>query len=322
LIELHAGHLASADCGAVTVAVIDTGVDPAHPVLAGALMPGYDFLQGEAGAASEWGHVDQSVRAILEEELTATAQQSVRAILEGHGEVVMLDALMGPILDPALAGELDINALPPFFGHGTMVAGVVRLVAPNAQIMPLKVFDGHGTAHLFDIVEAIRYAVDHGADVINMSFSMGTHSTELLRAIQYARDHGVVCVAAAGNLGERTLVYPAALPSSVGVAATDLDDQLSDFSNYGSQLVKLAAPGTGLVSTFPGGHFAAGWGTSFSAPLVAGTVALIHSASDGDTAAVQHTIQALSAGSAWLDGLGGEIGSGRLNVHETVLAAE
>jgi len=323
-VRLAEAHLVSDGCGdEVTVAVIDTGIDPGHPLLQPALVPGYDFLAEEAGSASEWNSLDQSVQVIVEQEMQAIADQSVQVIVEGGAEIVVLDESIAPVLDPELDTAFEDQELPAFFGHGTMVAGLVRVVAPSARIMPLRVFDGSGSAHLFDIVRAIRWAVDHGADVINMSFSMEEHSTELRAALRYARDRGVVCVAAAGNQGLRTLVYPAALTDAVGVAATDLDDALSPFSSHGSQLVKLAAPGSGVISTYPGGSFAAGWGTSFSTPLVTGAVALIHGSYDAESqAAYQQQVNALAQGAVFLQELAGEIGSGRLDVLDTVLAAE
>ena len=103
---------------------------------------------------------------------------------------------------------LDPSQLPAAFGHGTMVAGIVHLVAPTARIMPLKAFTADGTSRTFDIVRAIYYAVDHGARVINMSFSAAMPSPEIARAINYATDRGVICVASAGNLGREVVVYP------------------------------------------------------------------------------------------------------------------
>ena len=323
LIDLPGAHLRSADCGSVTVAVIDTGVDPDHALLADALVPGYDFIRGEAGAASDWSNLDQSTQAILETSLRAFATQSTQAILEGNGEVVMLDASMGPVLDPVLASVLDGSDYPAFFGHGTMVAGLIRLVAPQARIMPLRVFDGEGNGHVFQIIDAIYYAVDHGADVINMSFSMLEASQELREALRYARQHGVIAVAAAGNDGAQAQVYPASLPEAVGVAATTFDDALATFSNHGASLVDVAAPGAGVISTFPGGNFAAGWGTSFSAPLVSGTLALIHDLfTQNDSADQQHRVNALKQGSESLPDFQGDIGSGRLNVEGTLAEAQ
>ncbi len=322
LIAAGDGQLLSPDCGDAVVAVIDTGIDPGHPVFEDALVPGYDFLRDEAGAASEWNSLEQSVQVIVEQSVQVIVEQSVQVIVEGDGEIVVLGGAMAPIADPALAAEIQDLPLPPYFGHGTMVAGLVRLVAPGARIMPLRVFDGNGAGHLFDVVRAVYYAVDHGADVINMSFSLAEDSPELRRAIHYARERGVVCVAAAGNGGEHDHVFPATLSNTVGVAATDLDDGLAGFSNFGAQLVELGAPGTGVVSAYPGGLFGAGRGTSFSAPLVAGAVALIHSLHpDADVAARNGMVNALKQGSEPIPGLTSELGSGRLDVAATVAAA-
>ncbi|MEM7351010.1 MAG: S8 family serine peptidase [Acidobacteriota bacterium] len=333
LIRLHEGHLARSDCGSTTVAVIDTGIDPTHPVLVDALLPGYDFLLERSGIPSEWDFLDQSLQPILDQSLQPILDQSLQPILDqslqpildavrsGNAEVVSLGSSIAVLLDQQTAPVVAGLELPPFFGHGTMVAGVVRLSAPGAQIMPLRVFNASGHAHPFDIIRAIYYAVDHGADVINMSFSMPESSTELQRAVQYARSQGVVCVAAAGNHGEHAQVFPAKYSAAVGVAATTIDDDLSDFSNYGSNLVDLGAPGAAIVSTYPGGVFAAGWGTSFSAPFVAGAAALVHDPG-GDAAAFQSTVQALSQGSVQIPALAGDIGSGRLDALDTVLRAD
>ncbi len=313
LLRLHGAH-AAAQCGGATVAIIDTGIDPNHTLLQGALVPGYDFLEEEAGFASEWGSLDQSVRAIVEQSVRAIVEQSVRAIVEGRGDSE-LESSIAPILSAEGQLELAAENLPPFFGHGTMVAGLLRLTSPGSKIMPLRVFDGEGTAHLFDIIDAIYYAVDHGADIINMSFSVASPSAELKRAIQYAHQHGVLCVAAAGNQADRAMVYPAAYGLVIGVASTTLDDALSDFSNYGSGLVTVAAPGSGVVSLFPGGGYAAGWGTSFSTPFVSGTLALLHRRDGGDRSAgvVQQRRIDLQQGSLDLPLLTGLIGSGRLD---------
>ncbi len=336
LVNLHQGQAAQTSCGSTIVAVIDTGVDPTHSVLSGALVPGYDFRLEAPGIPSEWDFLDQSLQPILEQSLQPILEQSLQPILEqslqpileatlsGSAEAVELGGSMVVLLNSDVAPTVAAMDLPEYFGHGTMVAGVIRLVAPGAHIMPLRVFNGSGSAHLFDIIRAIYYAVDHGANVINMSFSMDQGSRELRNAIRYAREHGVVCVAAAGNDGEPAQVYPAMLPATVGVAATTLDDELSEFSNYGSALVDLAAPGSGIVTTYPGGVFAAGWGTSFSAPFVAGTAALIRDSyptnNDDHTTATQLRLD-LKHGSVRSEPLGGTIGSGRLDVLGAVLEA-
>lgn len=156
-----------------------------------------------------------------------------------------------------------------------MTAGIVHLVAPQAKIMPLKSFNANGTAYDSDILRAIYYAVKNGAKVLNMSFDYTSYSPELANAIKYANNNGVVLVASAGNDGRQTVVYPGGLPSVIDVASTSNSDVQSVFTNYGAPPVWMAAPGEGVVTTYPWGTYAAGWGTSFSTPFVAGTAALM-----------------------------------------------
>ncbi len=251
--------------GEATVAIIDTGIDPDHPLLADRVVPGYDFVNDVAGSASELGDLDQSTAVILD--------QSTAVILD-QSTAVILDQSTAVILDQSTAVILDINDIPPAYGHGTMVAGIIHRVAPEARLMPLKAFDAYGHAHLYDIVDAIYFAVDNGANVIHMSFSLETYSPELMRAINYAARNGVACVASAGNNGEEVLVFPAAFGNTIGVASTDDDDFLSAFSNWGSDLVTISAPGENIVSTYPGSRWAVASGTSFAAPWISGAAAL------------------------------------------------
>jgi subtilisin family serine protease len=244
----------------VIVAVIDTGVDTTHPVLKNSLVTGYDFTRGRSGG-SETADVTQSTVAVLDHRMPARVTQSTVAVLD-QSSVAVLDG-------PEYAA----------FGHGTMVSGIVHLVAPQAKIMPLKSFHADGTGYNSDILNAIYYAVNHGAKVINMSFNYSTSSQELTNAVNYANSMGVVCVAAAGNDGKQTAVYPGALKNVIDVAATGNNDIRSTFSNYGAPPVWLTAPGEGVMTTYPYGTWAAGWGTSFSAPLVSGTAALMVSSS-------------------------------------------
>ncbi len=254
--------------GAGVVAVIDTGVDPTHPVLRDALVPGYDFTRNQPGAASEWDDLlDQRTRAILGQQ-AGTPLAGATGTRLGAAATVILNS------SSSSSSPIDPSTVPPDFGHGTMVAGVIHRAAPGAKIMPLKAFNANGEASLFDVVQAIYYAVDHGAKVVNMSFSVGVYSAELLRAVNYAARNGVTCVAAAGNDGQQTIVYPAALGDAIGVASTTVRDYLSDFSNSGDDLVTVAAPGEDVITTYPGGGWAMVSGTSFSAPWVSGAVAL------------------------------------------------
>jgi len=260
LIRTDATHTKfnTAGSGAV-VAVIDTGVDPNHPVLKNVLLTGYDFTRNQSGG-SEMSDVSQSTVAVLDNSQPAQVSQSTVAVLD-QSTVAVLD---GPQYEA--------------FGHGTMVSGIIHLVAPQAKIMPLKSFQADGTGYNSDILSAIYYAVGHGANVINMSFNYSSYSQELATAINYATNHGVICVAAAGNNGEQATVYPAALKNVIDVASTGDNDIRSTFTNYGAPPVWLTAPGEGIMTTYPFGTYAAGWGTSFSTPLVTGTAAMLVSA--------------------------------------------
>ncbi len=254
--------------GAGIVAVIDTGVDPGQPVLQGSLLPGYDFVHNLAGTASEWTDLDAATAAILDGSVFASTATS-------SGVVVLLNQSTAAILDQSTAAILDTTKVPAAFGHGTMVAGVVHLVAPTAQIMPLKAFSATGSANLSDVVRAIYYAVDNGARVINMSFSVASFSLELLKAVNYATEHNAICVGSVGNNGAETLTYPAGFANVIGVASTGPTDQRSTFSNYGPALARMAAPGENIVTTYPGGYYAVASGTSFAAPFVSGGASLM-----------------------------------------------
>lgn len=237
-----------------TVAVIDTGVDPNNAVLKNLLVNGYDFTRNVSGG-SEMSDVQASPN--LTQAQSATLSQRTVAVLDQR-TVAVLDG--GSYSD---------------FGHGTMTAGIVHLVAPQAKIMPLKAFSANGNAYDSDILRAIYYAVSHGANVMSMSFDYPSYSAELATAIKYSNSKGVVSVASAGNSGENTMVYPGGLPGVIDVASTSNTDVQSTFSNYGVPPVFMAAPGEGVMTTYPWGTWAAGWGTSFSTPFVAGTAALM-----------------------------------------------
>jgi subtilisin family serine protease len=198
-------------------------------------------------------------------------QQASAAVLDG---VYVLNASTLAVVDQASAAVLD-DPGNVAYGHGTMVAGVVHLAAPSAKIMPLKAFGPNGQGYTSDILRAIYYATQKGAKVLNMSFSRSTSSAELKRAIDNAVAKGLIAVASAGNDGSSAAVYPAAYDNVIGVASTSNADVRSSFSNYGSTNVWVAAPGEAIITTYPWGSFAAVWGTSFSAPYVAGEAAVL-----------------------------------------------
>lgn len=246
--------------GAV-VAVIDTGVDPMHPMLQKVVIEGFDFTRNKGGTPDERNDV--------------TGNGTTAAVLETDGAPVILNGTTAAVLEGTTAAVLE-GVHYQAFGHGTIVAGVIHLVAPQAQIMPLKAFQADGTANLSDIIRAVHYAASHKADVIHMSFSFSKYSKEMYVALKVAQLRGCVLVASAGNDGQKEVVYPAGYTGMViGVASTNNRDQISTFSNYGSQVVWVAAPGEYIVSAYPYGTYAAASGTSFSAPMVSGAAALM-----------------------------------------------
>jgi subtilisin family serine protease len=159
-------------------------------------------------------------------------------------------------------------------GHGTFVAGLIALTAPGAVIMPLRAFDSDGSGTSFDIAKAIRYAVDNGAQVINMSFGLKERDSLVLNAIGYASSR-VYMVASAGNDDANSLHFPAERKNStVAVTSTDAHDIKAPFANYNRD-TKVSAPGVNLYSAYPGGLWATWSGTSFSTALVTGEAALV-----------------------------------------------
>ena len=287
--------------GAGIVAVIDTGVDVNHPVLVPVLLQGYDFTRNQPGA-SEWLDVPQ-----LQPETSASSQNQ-QPVMVQQSSAAVLDQSSAAVLDNGGSSTSD-------FGHGTMTTGLIHLVAPKAQILPLKAFGSNGQGYLSNIVAALYYAVQHHANVVNMSFDVSSPSQALSQAISYANQSGLVLVAAAGNENTSAPVYPAALNSSVmGIASTSDYDTRSTFSNYGNTDVWIAAPGEYVISTFPGGTYAAASGTSFSSPLVAGSADLMLS--------VKPSLNQKSAASAFSHAiqLTPDLNHGRLDVYQAISA--
>ena len=244
--------------GGGVIADIDTGVDPNHPVLQPVLLPGYDFIRNQPGA-SEMNDLPDGTP------LPESPCDSCQPGQVNQHSIAMVDQHSIAMVDGS--GFED-------FGHGTMVAGILHLVAPTAHILPLKAFGPDGGGDLSNILRALYYAEQNNVNVINMSFDFTTPSQELATAVSKGQQQGIVFVASAGNDAKMETVYPAALCNVMGVASTNPDDQRSVFSNYGDQIVWVAAPGEAVVTTYPFGTYAAVWGTSFSAPMVSGAVSL------------------------------------------------
>jgi hypothetical protein len=235
----------------VVVAVIDTGVDYNHEELVGNMWTNPREIAGNGLDDDHNGFIDDI-----------------------HGCSVTSDA-RSHSGDP-----IDLH------GHGTHVAGIIAAtafnlkggvgVAFNVQIMAIRAAQYSGILTTTDIAEGILYAVDNGAEVINMSFGGYQRSQIEEDALEVALSQAVL-VAAAGNdglSGWEAPSYPAALPYVHGVMATTTDGTLAWFSNYGYD---MAAPGESILSTLPGNQYAAWSGTSMAAPIVSGAAALMRS---------------------------------------------
>jgi type VII secretion-associated serine protease mycosin len=229
----------------VTVAVLDSGVDPGHRDLAGSVREGKDFTEGANPPGTPPSRLHGTYMASL---------------IAGHGH--------GP-------------------GRKRGIIGV----APDADVLSVRViledeepgFRAFNSAERFENVVArgIRYAVDEGADVINMSISKELATREERAAVRYAISKGVVLVAAAGNDGDRQVEgdfapysYPAAFPGVVSVGATDRRLRRASFSNWNSSVL-VAAPGVDIMGAGPGDEYWVGRGTSQATALVSGVAALI-----------------------------------------------
>ncbi len=227
----------------VKVAILDTGVDATHPLLAGHIASGgFNFIT----------------------ETTDTTD-------------------VGDGIDTDGDGDID-----EMVGHGTYVAGLVRLVAPDAKLLPVTVLNGDGFGNMWVMMRGLFHAIEEGADVINISIRSDYNSQGVEDAIEFAEDLGIIVVGAAANFDrEEPREFPAMMSSAIGVAAVDDADQKADFSNYNNR-ISLSAPGASLpagapdiarsiISSVPGGGWAIWEGTSAAAPLVAGAAAVIRS---------------------------------------------
>ena len=206
-------------------------------------------------------------------------------------------------------------------GHGTAMAGIIAAATDNrrgiagvgfdgVRVMPVTVLDEDGLGQDSDIIEGIVWAVDHGADVINLSFSNPGFSAALQAAIDYAWDHDVVVVAATGNDGSSAPTYPAGDRGVIGVSNTDRRDRLNASSNHGPATF-LAAPGTDIATLRPGGGLTSVTGTSASSAEVAGAAALLRAI---DPSASNGVIVGRLARSAANVGTRAETGNGRLDL--------
>ena len=117
-LNLHQAHLAGNDCGNAVLAVIDTGIDPEHELLEGSVISGFDFILNEAGFASDWSNLEQSITALVEQSITALVEQSITALVEGIGEPLVVEQSITALVEQSITALVEGETLPPAFGHG------------------------------------------------------------------------------------------------------------------------------------------------------------------------------------------------------------
>ena len=191
-------------------------------------------------------------------------------------------------LSGQIEGEVNFTDSPitdDIYGHGTHIAGIIAAedndigivgIAPGCRLLNVKVADDRGRCDVSDLAEGIVWAVDNGADVINISIEIKESSPDLEEAVQYAWDHGALIIAAAGNSGSQNPVYPAYYENCIAVAAVAEDNSLAPLSNRGGW-IDLVAPGFQIYSTLPDDSYGYESGTSFAAAHVSGIAALLFS---------------------------------------------
>jgi subtilisin family serine protease len=272
----------------VIVALVDTGIDRNHPDIK-------DHIWTDTGEIAD-DNLDNDNDGLIDDVYGWN-------FLEGNNNT----------LDQRVDSQTSIS------GHGTFIAGLIGLVAPGAKIMPIRAFSSDGVSDAFTVSQGIKYAVDHGARVINLSFGSTEDSQVMHEAITYAKQRGVLLVAAVGNENKGNDVGPQ-FPANwnlevMGVAAIDNNDRKASFSNFGTN-VSVVARGVNLISLYPELNdtpdYAVWSGTSFAAPLASAEAALIL---EGDSRRDART--AIENSAIAIDnrnpGLTGKLGKGRID---------
>lgn len=288
----------------VIVAVIDTGVDYDHPQLR-------DHILMDGNEIVGYDFVD--------------------------GDKDPMDQANG--LDDDNDSQIDEGA-----GHGTHVAGIIALLAPEAKIMPLRVLNSEGIGTIDLVVKALHFVQEFADDnsgkgkrpyipiVVNLSLGLPEQSFTLLAALRGVLNDGIPIIASAGNNNSSSKHYPAADDIGnldvIAVSATDPNDKKATFSNFGNW-INLSAPGVGIYSTFLNSRFASWDGTSMAAPFVSAETALIMSKllsrNHGRDLELNQILRPLKAGTDYIYGINAryksQLGSGRINLESSVRIA-
>jgi subtilisin family serine protease len=286
-LKLEDVHLRSRGAG-VIVAIIDTGVDRLHPLLFGKL---WRDERNQADLANDDADND--------------------------GDGLTDDAWGWDFVDndndPTDTFDDPAKSVA---GHGTFIAGLLATLAPEARVLPVRAFGTDGLGNAFTVAAAVKYAADHGAQVINLSLGSNEASALLQDAIIDARQRGIIVVAAVGNDNdEMTPQFPASLDEVLAVAAIDLQSHKAPFSNFGHH-IDVCAPGVKLISAYPNqreGGYAIWSGTSFAAPLAAAEAALVLSLEPRQADAKKLIEDTAVAIDSINPGFAGKLGKGRID---------
>ena len=206
-----------------------------------------------------------------------TGVQSNHPAMSNNFELLGYDFVDNDFAPTDEANGLDDDGdgrIDELYGHGTHIAGIVHLVAPEARLLPLRVLNSDGRGNNFRTASAIMYAAHRGADAINLSLGTPNQSVLLREAVNEAARRGVIVIAAAGNLNTEARQYPAADACVIAVTSVNPHDKKSSFANYG-EWIGVAAPGENVYSAFPVDGYAWWSGTSMATPFVAGQAALL-----------------------------------------------
>ncbi len=286
LAVLYAFPAFAAETDRIIIEVID---DKGNPSVESILLEDIDELDGAAilqpdfirmisfqessSAAKSWG--TQRIGARKLQMHTTPIKGSVIVAIIDSGVDYTHPFLKNRIVEGYDIINNDTNPMDVHF-HGTHVAGIVVDTTPeNVKIMPIRVIDEEGKGYDSDIAQGIRFAVDNGADIINMSFAGEEYSPHLADAIDYALSKNVVIIAASGNESANTAtLYPASEERIIVVSAIDQNDKIAEFSNTGAS-IDVSAPGVDIISSAPGKRFISLSGTSLAAPFVSGIAAML-----------------------------------------------